>query len=514
MSVAPSVATSVAVEPSKKEIAYARQMGNPSTHDTSGKMPTRRDLELLPGGPSSGASARQAAALPAVPEMENNTTKTAEEMLREWQEDQPPQGLEDEPEMEVTVPLGDEPEREPEREPEAPREGGSLPPPDDGDNKTALVEVTRFHEGSVYGERGRERNPEEEKHDKISYLHDIDMLARELKVYNPPKRFGVEDDIDDIRFERDRLQLQVQARRGAQAFKGGIKFTAMFLEIMNDKVLRGAVPIKGLHQEICRDMKDGKYDSPLTRIYKKHFRRGTTSPEMELGLMMGNTVARVVGKNLIGKQGFKSFLEDTTDSGAPVQVMPNQADVPAAMTMEGPTGMHQPFEPARPVAPPPPPAAPAAGPTPNLQEENRLRAEFARLEKAREADRQQFAAQMNQMGRMAESLGDRHRALNKELTAERQKMQMMEEEHQRLRQSLEEARRRDQQALQRELQREREQLRAGQEEGHEDEPEDVVVEAEAAASPDATPPRGGTLEIYDDKKHKEKRKSPPLKLNM
>ena len=499
---AESVATSVVQEPSKIDAAMVRQLGNADTHDVAGKMPSRQDLASQPSGPVAAAAGGRVT-------NHDQASREAEALASSWGASPPSPHAPRSVIEEVDEPRADEdsPSVSLHEEEDADDDRRSAPI----DAKSAVIPLggvsDKFHEGSVYGEAGRQRSPEEEAQDKISYLHDIDMLARELKVYNPPQRMTMRDDVEDIRFERDRLQLQVQAKRGAQAFKGGIKFTAMFLEIMNDKVLRGAVPIKGLHQEICRDMRDGKYDSPLTRIYKKHFRRSSTSPEMELGLLMGNTVARVVGKNLVGKQGFKNFLEDTDNAPAtvvtapaPVVQPPAAADVPAAQTMAPPTAA---FMPPAPVAPPK-----SQGPS---EEEKRqqmaLRARLNAVEKEREIERSRFAQQMQQMGRMAESLGERQRQLVNEVAEQKRREELAQSRARELEKKLEE---RDEQERRRSREdredREDRSIYSGSSMSGEEEDEDEEEEEE---KDDAS-----VLEVYDDKKKKDRRKSPPLKLNM
>lgn len=472
---ADSVAPSVVRDPSQVDLAMVRQMGNPSTHNISGEMPRARDLAVMPSGPDGAQNV--AKPLGTIPEDLGQETRG---ILDGWGDiggakRSPPRSV-----MEVDSPGDEFPADENEQGGD---EGG-----DGADD--------RFHEGSVYGE-GAVMDPEQERHDKVSYLSDIDMLARELKIYNPPKRYTLDDDIDDIRFERDRLQLQVQATRGAQTFKGGIKFTAMFLEIMNDKMLRGAVPIKGLHKEICSDMRDGKYDSPLTRLYKKHFRRGTTSPEMELGMLMGNSVMRVVGKNLVGKQAFRNFVEDTVGenvlpaSATNVRVA-SSADMPNAQTMDSP------FEPAAPLAPEAGPG-PGAQQSAGSQETQELKTKLSQLEALQMNERRQFQAQMMQMSRMAESLGERHREVSNELAKQRQKQEQAE---------------RRASAAMRELQQARSQSRKAAE-------VEAADESGSVASGQVTPhaeedaDEASVLNVFDDKgKGKGRRGSPPLKLNM
>ena len=60
--------------------------------------------------------------------------------------------------------------------------------------------------------------------------------------------------------------------------------------------------VDGFSNNLCKDM--SKFNKPLTKMYRKYWRRGTSSPEMELAMIVFGALAMTVmgNKGLMGSK--------------------------------------------------------------------------------------------------------------------------------------------------------------------------------------------------------------------
>ena len=75
--------------------------------------------------------------------------------------------------------------------------------------------------------------------------------------------------------------------------KSGIKIGSNLLEMLMKKF--GLTIVDGFSNNLCKDM--SKFNKPLTKMYRKYWRRGTSSPESELAMIVFGALAVTVMAN-------------------------------------------------------------------------------------------------------------------------------------------------------------------------------------------------------------------------
>lgn len=236
--------------------------------------------------------------------------------------------------------------------------------------------------------------------EKIELLKALDEMKR-LGTYKPR---GAEPTLKDpkvhIQFEYDSAQVDSNTMTAVDFAKGALK--------MGSGVLEGLAKtaniniLNGFHSTLTADM--SKFNRPLSRLYKKHWKRGPVSPELELGFLVVGSLLWVMFCNWrgmpLGSGGITGGSSTSTPPvgsdpfarpavPAPFDISsPPDADTPAVTTMPGPSQAPQPPTAAigvgaRPWISPPPGPQPSQ-PTQPSAAEKEAEAIEARLARARE----------------------------------------------------------------------------------------------------------------------------------
>ena len=95
------------------------------------------------------------------------------------------------------------------------------------------------------------------------------------------------DSLEEIQFEYERLKNSIDVANGVGFMKDGIKMVAVGVEMGNAKI-GPILHLDGWSDEVARDI--NKYDNALERLYKKHWRKGSMSPESELAFGLGSSM--------------------------------------------------------------------------------------------------------------------------------------------------------------------------------------------------------------------------------
>lgn len=110
------------------------------------------------------------------------------------------------------------------------------------------------------------------------------------------KPLTMNDSLEEIQFQYDRIQIEINANQVVEMAKSAIKMGSGMIEMGIKKA--GIEAIDGYHNNLCKDM--NKFNRPLNRLYKKYWRRGGLSPEMELGVIVFGSLAWTVVQNKMG----------------------------------------------------------------------------------------------------------------------------------------------------------------------------------------------------------------------
>ena len=167
-----------------------------------------------------------------------------------------------------------------------------------------------------FGLRQRESRTEDSM-EKQAYLMDLAELKKHGVALS--KDFSIEDRLEDMEFEIQRHTSSLATKNQVEFMKDMMKLILNGIEMANERFgpflsLKGwASSITGTSSEMQR------FDRPLERIYKRHWRRASMSPISELGwLLFGSMFAWHVKSKLFSGvlQGLKSQAPSSQKGGA------------------------------------------------------------------------------------------------------------------------------------------------------------------------------------------------------
>jgi len=195
--------------------------------------------------------------------------------------------------------------------------------------------------------------------EKEALLYELDIMEKQgtLTLH---RKLTMNDSLEAIQYQYDRANMIASTQQSVEWAKTALKMGSTVLEAVLKRF--GVSVVDGFSNNLCKDM--NRFNKPLTKMYRKYWRRGTSSPEMELAMIVvGALVMTVVGnKGLLG-----SFLGGGPAKSTEATPAPKPAEV---STMKPPSvGNLVPPQfanfgaapsaaaPAAPAAPPRPPAA-------------------------------------------------------------------------------------------------------------------------------------------------------------
>ena len=152
-----------------------------------------------------------------------------------------------------------------------------------------------FHPPPEKTRRYKETNQAEIDAEKEGLLAELYALERQgtAKLLRP---LTMKDSLEEIQFQFDRIQAELNATQMVDFAKSAIKMGSGMLEMVLKRA--GIKVVEGYHDNLCKDM--NKFNRPLSRMYKKYWRRGGMSPEAELGMLVFGSLAWTVVQNKMG----------------------------------------------------------------------------------------------------------------------------------------------------------------------------------------------------------------------
>jgi hypothetical protein len=163
------------------------------------------------------------------------------------------------------------------------------------------------------------------------------------------RKLTMSDSLDAIQYQYDKANMIISAQQTVDWAKTAIKFGSVMVEGLLKNF--GITVMDGFNKNLCSDMT--KFDRPLTKLYRKYWRRGTSSAEMELTMVFVSALAMTVAQN----NAFLSFLSGSNKKQASTKEPFARPAVPGANTA-GPLMTQQPMQASG--GPSGPPAGPAA----------------------------------------------------------------------------------------------------------------------------------------------------------
>ena len=172
-----------------------------------------------------------------------------------------------------------------------------------------------------------------EENDDYEILQEKEALLQDILGYERPphnvkltRQWNVQlHTLDELQFEYDRIQSELNANQMVDMAKSGIKFGIGGLEMFLKQ--SGFHAVDGWYKNSCGDM--NKYNRPLIKLYNRYWRKTSMSPIMELGFLMFGSLAWTVAEN---KMGLRS---SSASSSPPV---PSAPAAPRGTEYEPPAG--------------------------------------------------------------------------------------------------------------------------------------------------------------------------------
>jgi hypothetical protein len=174
----------------------------------------------------------------------------------------------------------------------------------------------------VFWERAKEMTEAEIVSEKEGLLLELQMLEKQ-GIYKPSRTLTMSDSIEELQFQVDRANSSFSAQQAVDFAKTGIRVGSLAIEKGLGRLGLGV--LDGFSANLCKDM--NKFNRPLTRLYRKYWRRsgGLTSPEVELLIVVLGSMLMTVVQN---SNALGSFLKPK--AAAPPAPAPAPAPAPPA----------------------------------------------------------------------------------------------------------------------------------------------------------------------------------------
>ena len=174
---------------------------------------------------------------------------------------------------------------------------------------------------------------EEINREKQGYLLELEKLRQQGVQLT--KQYTMHDTLEEIQYEYERIKMNQDSINAVNFMRDVMKLALTGVELANAK-LGPVLHLDGWSKEVTSDMH--RYDHCLERLYKKHWRKGSMSPESELlFLLLGSMIM----------YHFKSkYFGGTTSAAAPA---PAARPPPAMPRMPPPTAPAAPSAAGRPI---------------------------------------------------------------------------------------------------------------------------------------------------------------------
>jgi len=264
--------------PTQSEFATFEILANREYTNMSRKKPKRKDLNLRGSFPVDVVEEEQDEHADEE-DLESEKEKAKEEEEEEEEEIAPPPQEEKQNERE------NENFQDSQSQPHSPPESPTVEPPPINVKNVAAKTAKKQYLESVESER---------RDEKEGLLTELLSLA-ESGQCKLVRTLTMKDSLEEISFQYDRCQSEIEARRMVNLAKSSIDVGAGLIEMVAKNF--GFPLLDGYHKSLCSDM--NRFDRPLTKIYKKYWRRGSQKPEMELAMIVIGSFGWTVMSNMM-----------------------------------------------------------------------------------------------------------------------------------------------------------------------------------------------------------------------
>ncbi len=155
--------------------------------------------------------------------------------------------------------------------------------------------------------------------EKQSVLMELDRLkAQGVQL---TKTYTLDDDLTHMQWEVRRHLLMIDEMNSISFMKDAMRLAFSGIEAVNNKA-GPLLELEGWAASASHDLTGHKYDSALSKIYKKYWRKGNSSPEMEIALgVLGSMGAYHFRKKFMSARPVarrqSAPIDDSDDEEAP-----------------------------------------------------------------------------------------------------------------------------------------------------------------------------------------------------
>jgi len=178
---------------------------------------------------------------------------------------------------------------------------------------------------------------EEINREKQGYLLELEKLRQQGVQLT--KMYSMGDTLEEIQYEYERIKMNQDSINAVNFMRDVMKLALTGVELANAK-LGPVLHLDGWSKEVTSDMH--RYDHCLERLYKKHWRKGSMSPESELlFLLLGSMIMYHFKSKYFGGTSTSAASATSRPAAAraaPPPAMPRNAPPPAPVSTSSSAG--------------------------------------------------------------------------------------------------------------------------------------------------------------------------------
>ena len=142
--------------------------------------------------------------------------------------------------------------------------------------------------GNAKRELSEDEAAAEQDREKLGMIDFINKKA--MRGVRTTKAYEKSDPFDEIQFEYERIKTNEETNGAVNLMREGLRFMCQGVEMGNDKF----GPILSLNRWVETKLAPetmSRFDPVLEKLYKKHWRKGSMAPELELIMLVGGSMA-------------------------------------------------------------------------------------------------------------------------------------------------------------------------------------------------------------------------------
>ena len=176
------------------------------------------------------------------------------------------------------------------------------PSKDDEEMKRSQKKEEEEKQEQLRNQEMDKKREENEILQKRTVLLDLQRIALQDGV-TLTKEWTIEDRLEDMVLELRRHSLAQEEKTNVQMMKDGMKLMITGIEMVNTRY--GILDLEGWSTDATRDI--NKHDANLSKIYRKYWRRGTSSsPEASIAMALVGSMGmhhlkKTMAKNIMGQ---------------------------------------------------------------------------------------------------------------------------------------------------------------------------------------------------------------------